>query len=154
MYSQSIKLLGAKELTWRQFCSVESADSHKLSFCELGIIRYQGLFGLIQIFDEDDPNENMPLLPCTYDVLFQLHHPWNKSYFVGYKDGKCALLRVVAHAYQVDEDDVAVCKVLSDPEFDSIAWNGDNIIVLYQGELRREYNLRIHTTSEAYECLW
>jgi len=154
MLRQPIKLLGGAELTWRHFCSVESAYSHKLSFCELGIIRYQGQLGLIQIFDEDNPDENMPLLPCTYDVLFQLHHPWNKSYFVGYKDGKCALLRVVAHAYQVGEDDVAVCKVLSGHEYDSIAWNGDNTIVLYLGASRREYNLRTHTMSEAYECLW
>ena len=154
MFSQPNRLKDGTELTWRQVCSVESGDSHKLSFCELGIIRNQGLFGLIQIFCEDDPDENLPLLPCTYDVLFQLHHPWNKSYFVGYKNGKCALLRITAHAYQAGEEDVAVCRVLSDPEYDSIAWNGGNMIVLYQGELCREYHPRTHMVSEAYECLW
>ena len=154
MFQQSATLRDGSEITWQQSCFVETADSPNMLGCTLAIIQNQGQFGLIQIFVEDDPDNNLPLLPCTYDVLFQLYHPWNQSYFVGYKNGKCALLRVSAHAFDMDGDAVTVCRALCDPEYDSIAWYGENVIVLHQGEARREYCLQTHTMSERYEYIW
>ena len=155
MLRTPITLQNGAALIWHKCCAIESANDLKLSFADLGIVRTEGKYGLIHIPEVDEPDDSIPLLPCTFDVLFSLYHPYNKSYFVGFKNGKCGLYVMTAYPHKNEEDSSWVCCTeLAKPEFDSITWNGDNTITLHQGDFRQDYCLRTHTISALYECLW
>ena len=155
MMKLPVSLQNGVELVWQKCCAIESCDDRRFSFIDIGIIRCQGKYGLIHIPNEDELDDSIPLLTCTFDALHLLYHPLNKSYFVGFKEGKCGLYAMTAHSYQHAEDYYFVdCTELAKPEHDSISWNGDSIITLHQGDYRQDYCLRTHTLSTPYENSW
>lgn len=92
----------------------------------------------------------------VYDVLYNLPHICNKSYFVGYINGRCRLIRL--SEVSIGDYDLTriCCHNVTDAENDSILWKsyGDDSLLLCDGDMRRVYCTRTRSFSEWYMERW
>lgn len=145
-----------------------------MSFADIYILRNNGKSALVHDTDPVDENwlaesqnakasENNDVLwsfefltDYEYDALFMLPHIFNKSYYVGFVDGKCRLIRVSMVYPKYFDGGIVCCRNITDIENDAIMWKsfGDDTLLLCIGDLMRTYCTRTRTFSDWYRTIF